>query len=708
MKVLRGISNFFKNIFTPIGGFFKRKYAGLWTLTVMQLKDKLNFSFKADKKGALTKLILYIVLFVVVTAAISIVFTLMNKLSVFGTFAGVPISVFNLFFIMMTLLSIVSCTAKLTNSLYFSKDNLVLLSYPVKPSIVFLSKLLVFYLLELIKSIIYLIPMFLAYGIVFKFSIWYFPWVILMFFLIALIPVAIASVISIPYMLIKMFLTKRPFLQDMAMLALLIALTAVLFYFINMIPENLHFIMNWNSIYCPALIDFANQFEMWLYPLYCVSALTIGATVENDSPALISKVFTANSGFYLLGLIGSLAILLALAYLLAKPLFYKIAVKPFEYNKKIIFHNFARSKSKIKSSYSDAFVPVDGYELNSRQLIELRIKFEKALNELVKNEEIFKKNKVSTKRILRLLKRQLNMDFMVVNVEEFVEKYKIGYFVETRNEVNHLVLARSIGMTNVECYDPNYLKKQNETKTAFLSALWKDILLDIRTPGSIVSNYTLFIITPIAIALLNKLFASINTSFMGVGLTIMFNILIICLIPLSSNVIFASIYSREGESAYLLKAAPVNYIKMLTTKLVIRGVLVTLSILVTCILYKYYASDFTQKFIKPSMLFIGIACLYIGHLIWSAELDYMNPQDRLYSETGEGNITNPNETISTVLAFVVTAIFTFISYFFIKENIMNAFYKIALVGFVFLAARIALFLLKIKGYRTSRGERGRD
>ena len=529
-----------------------------------------------------------------------------------------------------------------------------------------------------------------------------------MFFIIALIPVAVASIISIPYMVVKMFLTKRPFLQDMAMLTLLLVLTYFLFYFINMIPENLHFILNWNSIYRPALVDFANQYEIWLYPLYLVSSLTIGSTQDIDNPDFINKVFTSNSGWIMLGLAGSLFVLLFLSYKLAKPLFYKIAVKPFEYNKKVIFHNFARSKTKVKSSYSDAFVLVEGYDLNGKQLIELRIKFEKALNELVKNEEIFRRGKISTKRILRLLKKQLNMDFMVVNVEEFVEKYHLGYFVETRNEVPHLVLARSIGMTNVECYDPNYLKKQNETKTAFLSALWKDILLDIRTPGSIVSNYTLFIITPLAIALLNKLFASINTSFMGVGLTIMFNILIICLIPLSSNVIFASIYSREGESAYLLKAAPVNYIKMLTTKLVIRGVLVTLSILITCILYKYYASDFTQRFIKPSMLFIGITCLYIGHLIWSAELDYMNPQDRLYSETGDGSISNPNETVSTVLAFVVTAIFTFISYFLIKEDIMSAFYKIALIGFIFLACRILLFLLKIKGYRTSRGERGRD
>ena len=708
-KFFGKIGNFFKKTYQSIHGYFCRRYAGLKTLVMMQLKDKLNLSFKADKKGALTKLIIRIILFAAVTATIAVVFYIARLLTVFGMSSDVPISVFNFFFITMTLLSTISCIASLTNSLYFSKDNLVLLSYPVRSNIVFLSKLVVYYILELLKSITYIIPMFLAYGIIFKFNFGYYPWLIFMFFVISAVPVAIASIVSIPYMLVKMFLLKRPWLQDIFFVVLLVVITIMLFIFINSIPENLHFLLKWPDTYRPMLVNFANQYEVWFTPFYYLSALTMGATQAIDSPKFITSVFSSQSWYVLLIVLGSIALLFFLAYILAKPLFFKIAVKPFEYNKKVIFHNYSKQKSKIKTSVNEeAFAPVFDHKLTRKESFDLRIKFEKALNDLVKQGDLFYDKKIKPERIRRQLQKALGIKFEIVNIEHLMNNCQMGFFIEYRNGVPFLVLAESIGVSLVNCYDPNYLKKQNYEKTAFFSTIWKDVVMDLRTPGSLVSNYILFMVSPLAIALLNKLFASINTNFLGVSLTIMFNVLIITLIPLSSNVMFASIYSREGESAYLLKAAPANYMKMLTAKLIIRSVLMTASILVTCIIYRFYASELTQAFIKPSWLFVGVSGLYLGHLLWSAELDFMNPQDALYREVGEGNISNPNENISMILSYVITVIFTLLTYLLFQDNAMVAFYKLALIGFVFLMARVLLFTLRIRGYRNSRGERGKD
>ena len=307
-------------MFTGIGNFFKHRYAGLKTLVMMQLKDKLNFSFKADKKGTLTKLILYFIIFAVVTAVIAVVFYLANLLLIFGTAQAIPIPIFNFFFISMLLLSIVSCIAKLTDSLYFSKDNLVLLSYPVRPNIVFLSKLIVFYIIELIKNVLYLIPMFLAYGIIHGFQWYYFPWVIVSFFIVAAIPVAIASIVSIPYMYVKMLLRKNPFLQDIFLLLVLITATVFAFILINMIPANLHFISKWSSLYCPQFISFATAFEGWLLPFQYVSMLIIGAAKGASSPYLIASTFNSQTWIILLAVIGSIAFLIFLSYLIAKPI----------------------------------------------------------------------------------------------------------------------------------------------------------------------------------------------------------------------------------------------------------------------------------------------------------------------------------------------------------------------------------------------------
>ena len=449
-KFFGKIGNALKKAFTSVGKFFAHRYAGLKTLVMMQLKDKLNFSFKADKKGTLTKLILYFVLFAVVTAIIAVVFYISDLLLIFGSMKAVPIPIFNLFFIVMLLLSIVSCIAKLTDSLYFSKDNLVLLSYPVRPNIVFLSKLIVFYIIELIKNVIYLIPMFLAYGIIYGFKIGYFPWVILMFFIVAAIPVAIAAIASIPTMLVKMFLRKRPLLQDLSLLVLLIVATVFIFILINMIPEKLHFMTRWNSLYRPKFEEFAMSFQKAMVPFYYLSMLMIGFEEGRTNPRMVANVFNGNTWWLFLVIFGSIVLLVLMSYWFAKPLFFKIAVKPFEYNKKIIFHNFSRSRSKIKSQYGEAFVPVfsEG-ELNKKQLLELRTKFEKALNEIVKQGNVFPKDKVSQKRIMKLLEKHTGYKYEIVTAEQFVENHKIGFFVEYRNEIPSLVLAKSVGLSFV-------------------------------------------------------------------------------------------------------------------------------------------------------------------------------------------------------------------------------------------------------------------
>ena len=63
----------------------------------------------------------------------------------------------------MLLLSVVSCAIGLTKSMYYSRDNAVLLTLPCKPLEVYLSKLVIFFFFELKRNISFLVPLFLAY-----------------------------------------------------------------------------------------------------------------------------------------------------------------------------------------------------------------------------------------------------------------------------------------------------------------------------------------------------------------------------------------------------------------------------------------------------------------------------------------------------------------------------------------------------------------
>lgn len=701
----RKIKKGFVSAADKIGGYFSNRFGGLGTLVMIQLKDKLNMSFKADKKGALTKIMLKVILFIIVTVVIFVVFTLLDKLIIFGsTTKSFPFPLFSFIFSAMIILSIITCIASLTKSLYFSRDNLTLLSYPVKSDVVFLSKLIVYYILSLLREATFILPMFLAYGLAYKFSILYFIWLIPMFAIICMVPVAIASIVSIPWMYISMYLRKNPLIQDIVTLLLLIAGAGFLFFVIDKIPSNLHFLVRWTDYYYPMVLKFAQNCQHYLLPLFMLVAMTTGGGFETINVNSL-KTFNATGLGYFGMVFGAIVVLILIAYFAAKPLFFTMAAKPFEFNKHVIAHDYRETRAHIKGTCENvAFVPEEiiSKNLSSLERSKLISKFREALNFMNRDEKIFDKD---NNKILKLLKAYTKMKFVEIDLDDFMHRNALGFVIKNEYEIKSLVLIKSVGVSEAYCYDPNHLSKGNRKKPAFFSLMWKDILMSIRTPGTLIAGFTAIIIGPLSVALMNKLFQSINTSYIGDQLVIMFNVLIITMIPLVTNVEIASIYSREGESAYLLKASPSNYTKTLTSKLVLRWTMMTISLVLTTITFGHYCN---VLFNRPWLIFAAVLMLYTGHLIWSAELDYMNPQDQLYKEVGEGNISNPNEATSGAIGLIITFVFTFACYFLMKESTAKVFGKLVLIAALFFIARLVLALLKIKGYRTSRGERGRD
>ena len=69
------------------------------------------------------------------------------------------------------------------------------------------------------------------------------------------------------------------------------------------------------------------------------------------------------------------------------------------------------------------------------------------------------------------------------------------------------------------------------------------------------------------------------------------------------------------------------------------------------------------------------------------------------------NVSNPNETLSAVLSFLIPAICALIFFFFYNDQRGSVYIKFMLIAIAFLVCRILLFYLKILGYSTSRTER---
>ncbi|MGN0961663.1 MAG: hypothetical protein ACI4PF_05665, partial [Christensenellales bacterium] len=236
-------------------------------------------------------------------------------------------------------------------------------------------------------------------------------------------------------------------------------------------------------------------------------------------------------------------------------------------------------------------------------------------------------------------------------------------------------------------------KLHNRQKNSFISALNKETLLTLRTPEKMYSLFGVAVGMPIAILLLNKIFNAMDTRLDGTLMTITFNILMIMLFSLSSSTTMARVYSEEGQSSYLMKTNPQPYYKSLIAKLVPNAIVMTISILATCIVY----SEFANSIVNIPLLFISIESLYLGHLLWSAELDIMNPQYLQYSTTGT-HTNNPNEVKSTIYTFAISAIFAFMTYFIIGEGFAKFWIKAMIVSLIFFAFRLYFYLIKIKVY----------
>ncbi len=236
--------------------------------------------------------------------------------------------------------------------------------------------------------------------------------------------------------------------------------------------------------------------------------------------------------------------------------------------------------------------------------------------------------------------------------------------------------------------------KKNSSSSAFCGSLKKEFLITLRSANKVNNLVLIALILPISILLLNKIFSAMDTRLSGTLMTMAFNVLMILLIALSSNGMIAKIYSEEGRSAYLNKTAPTSYAKVLLPKLLINLIVFNISIVVsTCI----FATTAKFNILTTVLMCVSLCSIYTGHLFWSASLDVMNPQNEQYATTG-AQASNPNETKSTIMAFIVSAVFTYLFYFLVEERMSTVWFKLIFVALLYVGWNIFMYFSKVKLY----------
>lgn len=300
----------------------------LKALVMMQLKDKMDLSFLKNRRRLIFKCVLSVLLVAAVTAVIYVLFALAVNMRIFSFWAELPVTVVGVVFIVMFLLSVLSATAGLTKTLYLTKDNQVLLTFPVPANWVFVSKLIIFYIFELKRNAVFSLPLFIAYGLVNGFAVYYYFWVAIGLVFVSLLPVLIGAVLSIPAMFAYRFIKRCAWLQAVLFAAACAGAVWLLVYLIGLIPENINIIGSWGTLFYRVQDALASICRIF-YPIYILVMWLVGRTVNYTY-----KLFSVYTPLYFGLIAAAAALLFAVAFFASRPLFFRMASGQFEFRKK--------------------------------------------------------------------------------------------------------------------------------------------------------------------------------------------------------------------------------------------------------------------------------------------------------------------------------------------------------------------------------------
>ena len=545
----------------------------LFILVMMQLKEQMNFKRLkgANKKFFSTLLAVVVAVFkFAAVTALCFAFLLVAKHLGLFSFADFPIpdTVISIVFSVMLLCSIVSCTVGLTKSMYYARDNAVLLTLPCTPLQVYLSKLIIFFIFEIKRNLSFLVPLFTAYYITHGYETWTYAWMLFCMIWVSLFTVAIGAIFSIPAMWIANFFRQHKWMQISTLIAVVAGATVALFYAISLIPENIDLLAAWDVIYWK-IQDFLAAYAKNFNALYDLTRMLLG---NNENLSIIFRPDATAIRFLVLA--GATAVSLGIGLLIVRPLFYKMASTPFEYLKKAV------------------------------------------------------------------------------------------------------------------------KPKKNKVRKPIFSSIYTNFLTTVKNTTEIYTNVGILISVPMLIFFLNKIFLAMKTREMGDHMIIAFNILIMLLITLNSNCSISSLYSRDGQSGYLIKTLPSNYTMPIVTKLLPNATFGLLSIVAT---FGVLVMTLPLEMDEMCMIIASIIMIYVAHLFYSAQLDLMNPQNQLYSSVGS-TVSNPNEMKSTVWAFVVSFVTAGIVFFLLNEKRGFVYEKLIIVAATAFIYRTSTFFTMLKLY----------
>ena len=235
-------------------------------------------------------------------------------------------------------------------------------------------------------------------------------------------------------------------------------------------------------------------------------------------------------------------------------------------------------------------------------------------------------------------------------------------------------------------YKPTRFSKKIHSK--YITYLVKELKIVFRSSETAISTIMYLAILPISHFFLSYLFKSFNLSGRGIRLTTTVMLLIGLLIVTTSNHLSASIITREGDEFYLTKVIPTDIKKLIAAKLTINFGLVFFTILFDLVMLLFIKQMPTMTIIKLTGILLIVAFV---HIVWSAEIDILNPEHKMY---GELKTLDYSKNIQTSMAIGITLSLLLVLSYMSRLGIMLTYG----IGLTLLCYRLVLINKKLDFY----------
>ena len=287
-----------------------------FALIGMQLRDKVDLSWTHSAKEIIKKIVFSVVRFTLVFAFVYALLYVGKQFSVFFYSESLRVSI--LIITIMFFLSLISCTVGITQSLYFNQDNKVLVTLPMSGIALFLSKLIIFYIEELKKAMLFTIPIILACFIFCNdyISIATYFWMIIPILIYIALPVLLGSLLSIVGMFIKRLFDRLPIIQGIIIVGVVVGFVFVVVKLINLIPENINLLEQWGQMRAAIrdfLLNTENKMVVFSQFVYSLTGeLTASGTYRINAISLLKVSI----------LFASVGLLFGIVLLIIKPIYF--------------------------------------------------------------------------------------------------------------------------------------------------------------------------------------------------------------------------------------------------------------------------------------------------------------------------------------------------------------------------------------------------